>query len=128
MEGQSDHFEVRDLADVRSFAVEAWAGRRASGWPFSRFDISSRELRVLLSFPWFTTRSQLAAAIQAVHVTRRLGDMWCIRFDDARGTLGDVHVHPVYRRHQMIDELRRCGYQVTGDTVRGASRWHRRHS
>jgi len=77
MEGQSHDFVVGDSADFRSFAVEAWAGRRASGWPFSRFDISSRELRVRLSFPWFTTRSQQAAAIQAVQVTRRLGDMCC---------------------------------------------------
>ena len=128
MEGQSHDVAAGDFADFRSFAVEAWAGRRASGWPFSRFDISSRELRVRLSFPWFTTRSQQAAAIQAVQVTRRLGDMCCIRFDDARGNLSDVHVHPLCRRQQMIEELRRCGYHVTGDTTRGASRWHRRHS
>jgi hypothetical protein len=119
MEGQSHDVAVRDSADFRCFAVEAWAGRRASGWPFSRFDISCREMRVRLSFPWFTTRSQQAAAIQAVQVTRRLGDMCCIRFDDARGNLGDVHVHPLYSRQQMIDELRRCGYHVTGETVRG---------
>jgi hypothetical protein len=128
MEGQSHDFVVGDSADFRSFAVEAWAGRRASGWPFSRFDISSRELRVRLSLPWFTTRSQQAAAIQAVLVTRRLGDMCCIRFDDARGNLGDVHVHPLYRRQQIIDELCRCGYHVTGDTVHRASRWRRPHS
>src|SRR5271165_1680586 len=117
MEGQSHDFAVCDSAYFRSFAVEAWTGRRASGWPFSRFDISTRELRVRLSFPWFTTRSQQATAIQAVQVTRRLGDMCCIRFDDTSGNLGDVHVHPLYRRQQMIDELRRCGYHVTGETV-----------
>jgi hypothetical protein len=128
MEGQSRDFAVRDSADFRSFAVEAWAGRRASGWPFPRFDISSRELRVRLSFPWFTTRSQQAAAIQAVQVTRRLGDMCCIRFDDARSNLGDVHVHPLCHRQQMIEELRRCGYHVVGDTIAAASRWRRRQS
>ena len=127
MEGHSDEFTVRKSVDFRSFAVEAWAGRRACGWPLSRFDISSRELRVRLSFPWFTTRSQQASAIQAVHVTRRLGDMCCIRFDDTRGNLSDVHVHPLHRRQQIFDELRRCGYHVIGDTVGRASRWHRRH-
>jgi hypothetical protein len=126
MDGQSHDFTVSASAEFRSFAVEAFAGRRASGWPFCRFDISSRELRVRLSFPWFTTRSQEAAAIRAVVVKRRLGDMCCIRFDDIVGNLGDVHVHPLYRRRQMIDELRRCGYEVVGDTVRGGSRWRRR--
>jgi hypothetical protein len=121
MEGRAHNVVVRDSADFRSFAVEAFAGRRASGWPFSRFDISSSELRVRLSFPWFTTRSQQATAIRAVVVTRRLGDLCCIRFDDAVGNLADVHVHPLYRRQQMIDELRRSGYHVIGDTVRGAS-------
>ena len=127
VEGQSRNLEVREPSDFRSFAVEAFAGRRASGWPFSRFDISSRELRVRLSFPWFTTRSQQSGAIRAVVVTRRFGDMCCIRFEDALGNLGDVHVHPLYRRRQMIDELRRCGYSVVGDTFRAASRWRRRH-
>jgi len=61
-------------------------------------------------------------------ITRRLGDMCCIRFDDDASNLGDVHVHPLCRRQQIIDELRRCGYHVIGDTVRGASRWHRRHN
>ena len=121
-------FEVGDSADFRSFAVEAFAGRRASGWPFSRFDISSRELRVRMSFPWFTTRSQQAAAIRAVVVTRRLGGMYCIRFDDASGNLGDVHVHPVYRGKQMIDELRRCGYHIIGDAIRRGPRWRRRNA
>jgi len=127
MDGQSHDFTVRASAEFGCFAVEASAGRRASGWPFSRFDIRSRELRVRLSFPWFTTRSQQAAAIRAVIVKRRLGDMCCIRSDDTVGNLRDVHVHPLYRRQQMIGELRRCcGCEVVGDTVRGGSRWHRR--
>lgn len=126
MDGQSQDFTVRAPAGFRSFAVEAFVGHRASGWPFSRFDISSRELRVRLSFPRFTTRSQQAAAIQSVVVKRRLGGMCCIRFDDTVGKLSDVHVHPLYRRKQMIDELRCCGYEVVDDTVRGGSRWHRR--
>ena len=127
MDDQSHNIAIRDSAGFPSFAVEAFAGRRASGWPFSRFDISSRELRARLSFPWFTTRSQQAAAIQTVFVSRRLGNMCCIRFDDTAGDLRDVHVHPLYRRQKIIDELRRCGYHVVGDTVRAASRWHRRH-
>ena len=122
MDGQSQDFTVRASPGFRSFAIEAFIGRRASGWPASRFDISSRELRVRLSFPWFTTRSQQSEAIRSVVVKRRLGDMCCIRFDDAIGNLDDVHVHPLYRRQQMIDELRRCGYQVVDDAVRGGSR------
>jgi hypothetical protein len=119
MEDQSQNFAVRGPDEFRSFAVEAFVGRRASGWPFARFDISNHELRVRLSFPWFTTRSQQAAAIRAVVVTRRFGDTWWIHFDDAADSIGDVHVHPIYRRQQMIDELRRCGYRVVGDPVQG---------
>ncbi len=85
MDDQSHNIAVRDPAEFQSFAVEAFASRRVSGWPFSRFDISSRELRVRLSFPWLTTRSEQAAAIRAVIVTRRFGDMCCSRFDDAGG-------------------------------------------
>ena len=127
MEDQSHSFAARDTADFRSFAVEAFVGRRATCWPFARFDISSSELRVRLPFPWFMTRSLQATAIRAVMVTRRFGDLYWMRFDDAAGNLGDVHVHSPFRR-QQIEELRRCGYQVVGDTVGEGPRWHRRHS
>jgi hypothetical protein len=42
--------------------------------------------------------------------------------------LADVRVYPIYRRQQIIDELHRCGYHVSGDTAQRASRWRRRHS
>ena len=129
MGDQSHNVAAADSACVRSFAVGAFVGRRVTGWPFARFDISRGELRVRLSFPWFTTRSQQAAAIRAVIVTRRFGNTCWIGFDDA-GRLGDVHVHAIYRRKQMIDELRRCGYHVVGDTGEGAParRWPWRRS
>lgn len=122
MEAQSGDIALREPSEFRSFAVEAFVGRRATGWPLARFDISSSELRVRLPLPWLTTRSQQAAAIRAVLVRRRLGGLCCIRFDDADGSLGEVHVHPIYRRDQMLDELRRCGYHVVSDTVRRGSR------
>src|SRR5215469_9366711 len=102
MDDQSRNLAADNSRDFRSFAVEAFVGHRATGWPFARFDISSSELRVRLSFPWFTTRSQQATAIRAVTVTRRFGNSYCIRFDDTAGSLGDVHVHALYRRQQMI--------------------------
>jgi hypothetical protein len=86
--------------------VEAFVGHRVTGWPFARFDISSSELRVRLSFPWFTTRSQQATAIRAVTVTRRFGSMYWIGFYDANGSLRDVRIHPIYCRQEIIDELR----------------------
>ena len=124
------HLAAADSAEIQSFAVEAFVGHRATGWPFARFDISTSALRVRLSFPWFTTRSQKATAIRAVTVTRRFGGTCCVRFDDDAGSLGDVHVHTPFRCKQMIDELRRCGYTVVGDTDLGprARRWHRRKS
>jgi len=126
MDDQSRNLAADNSRDFRSFAVEAFVGHRVSGWPFARFDISSRELRVRLSFPWFTTRSQQAAAIRAVVVARRFGNRWWLRFDDDGGSLGDVHVYPIYRRQQIIDELHQCGYHVAGDTAQRASCWHSR--
>jgi hypothetical protein len=100
MDDQSRNLAADDSRDFRSFAVEAFVGRRASGWPFARFDISRSELRVRLSFPWFTTRSQQASAIRAVVVARRFGNRWWLRFDDDGGSIGDVHVYPIYRRER----------------------------
>ena len=51
MDDQSRNLAADNSRDFRSFAVEAFVGHRASGWPFARFDISSRELRVRRSFP-----------------------------------------------------------------------------
>jgi hypothetical protein len=99
-------------AAYRSFAVEAFVGRRVSGWPFGRLDVSASELRVRLSFPWFAVRSQAAAAIRAVVVARRRGGMCWLRFDDAKGAMADVRVHPPFKLEQIIDELLRCGYKV----------------
>jgi hypothetical protein len=128
MDDQSRSRTADNSRDFRPFAVEAFVGHRVSGWPFARFDVSSRELRVRLSFPWFTMRSQQAAGIRAVVVARRFGNRWWLRFDDDGGSLRDVHVYPIYRRQQVIDELHRCGYHVVGDTAERASRWHRRQS
>jgi hypothetical protein len=128
MDDQSRDLAADNSRNFRSFAVEAFVGRRASGWPFARFDISGRELRVRLSFPWFTTRSQQAAAIRAVVVARRFGNRWWLRFDDDGGSMGDVHVYPICRRQQIIDELHRCGYHVAGDSAQRAARWYRRQS
>jgi hypothetical protein len=129
MEEHTDSVAASEFVGVRSFRVEAFIGRRVAGWPFSRFDISSSELRVRLSFPWFISRSQQATAIRAVIVKRRLDRYW-IGFDDAAGNLSDARVHPIYRYQQVIGELRRCGYNVVGDTSRGAqaSRWRWRSS
>ena len=130
MEDQSHNFAAHESARIRSFAVEAFVGHRVTGWPFARFDIIISELRVRLSFPRFTTRSQQGTAIRAVIVTRRLGSMYWIGFDDANGSLRDVRVHPIYCRQQIIDELRRCGRHLVGDTDPGARapRWHWRRS
>jgi hypothetical protein len=115
MEADSQNIASWDSAACRSFAVEAFVGRRVSGWPFGRFDVSARALRVRLSFPWSAVRSQEAAAIRAVVVARRRGGMRWLRFDDANGYMADVHVHSPFKLEQVIDELRRCGYQVIDD-------------
>ena len=127
MDDQPGNLAADNSRDFRSFAVEAFVGHRASSLPFARFDISSRELRVRLSFPWFTTRSQQAAAIRAVVVARRFGNRWWLRFDDDGGSLRDARVYPIYHRQQIIDELHRCGYHVAGDNAPRATGWHRRH-
>lgn len=115
-------------ASWRSFAVEAWAGRKATGWPLGRFDIGSAGLRVRLSFPWFTTRSAGKDTITSVSIARH-AVVWCVRFEDANQCLADVHVHLPMRAQRIIDELRQHGYAVMdrrtgGQVVRLPKRWH----
>jgi len=99
-------------AASRSFAVEAFVGRKATGWPFARLDVATSELCVRLPFPWFISRRQAATAIDAVILSSRFGRLCCIRFDDGAGSLANVHVHPLLRTQLVIEELRRCGYRL----------------
>jgi hypothetical protein len=43
MEAKCGNIAVRGPAEFRSFAVEAFVGRRATGWPLARFDISNSD-------------------------------------------------------------------------------------
>ena len=97
----------------RSFAVEAHAGRKITGWPLGRFDVGADRLRVRLGFPWFTTRSADKDAITIVSVARIVPGIWCVRFDDSGQRLADAHIHLPVRAQRIIKELRECGYTVT---------------
>lgn len=112
----------------RSFAVEAYAGRKIAGWPLGRFDIGPEGLRVRLLFPWFITRSAAKDTITVVSVARTVTGVCCVRFEDSGQCLADVHAHLPVRAQRIIDELRRCGYVVadrrTGEPVaRVPKRW-----
>ena len=97
----------------RSFAVEAYAGRKIAGWPLSRFDIGADRLRVRLGFPWFVTRSAGKNTITVVSAARTVPGIWCLRFDDSGQRLADAHVHLPFRAQRIIDELHQHGYAVT---------------
>jgi hypothetical protein len=97
----------------RSFAVEAYAGRKIAGWPLGRFDVGTDGLRVRLLFPWFVTRSAGKDTIAVVSVARTATGVWCVRFEDSDQRLADVRVHLPVRAQRIIDELRQCGYAVT---------------
>jgi hypothetical protein len=97
----------------RSFAVEAYAGRRIAGWPLGRFDVGAEGLQVRLRFPWFVTRSSGKDTITRVSVARAVTGVWCVRFEDSGQRLADVHVHLPVRAQRIIDELRQCGYAIT---------------
>jgi hypothetical protein len=104
-------FPVPGLAPSRSFAVEAYVGRKAGGWPFARFDIAPAGLRVRLPFPWFTSRSAARQTITVISVGRSIAH-YCVRFEDSAGALADVHVHLPARPNRVIEELHRSGYVV----------------
>ncbi|HCU93788.1 MAG TPA: hypothetical protein DHU96_14100 [Actinobacteria bacterium] len=105
--------DVASLASCRSFAVDAFVGRKAGGWPFARFDIGPAGLRVRLPFPWFAARSAAKETITSVSVGRTIGGAYCLRFEDSARHLADVHVHlRLTRQARVIDELRRSGYAV----------------
>lgn len=96
----------------RSFAVEAYVGRRTTGWPFARFDVAPARLRVRLPFPWFVSRPAAQTAIRAVAVSRTWSGICCVRFEDTGQDLADAHVHLPCCAGRVIDHLLRCGYQV----------------
>jgi hypothetical protein len=101
------------VASWLTFAVEAYAGRKIAGWPLGRFDIGAEGLRVRLLFPWFITRSAGKNTITSISVTRSVGEICCIRFDDSGQHLANVHVHMPFRAQRIIDELRQREYTVT---------------
>jgi hypothetical protein len=112
----------------RSFAVEAYIGRKAAGWPLARFDVGAQILQVRLLFPWFVTRSAGRDTITFVSVARHVGPIWCVRFHDTGQRLADVHVHMPLRAQRIIDELRRHEYTVTDNSgqplIRLPKPWH----
>jgi hypothetical protein len=113
----------------RSFAVEAYVGRKISGWPLGRFDVGADGLRVRLPFPWFVTRSAGRDAIASISAARTVSGIWCLRFEDSGQFLADARVHLPVGAQRIIDELRHRGYTVTdrksGQPVaRLPKRWH----
>ena len=111
----TDIAEVPTLMCVgpsRSFAVEAYIGRKAAGWPFAHLDIGPARLQVRLPFPWFTSRSAARQTITAVSVGRSLA-RYCLRIQDTAGILTNVHVHLPVRPDRVIQELHHSGYVVT---------------
>lgn len=104
--------------EFRSFAVEARVGLRVSGWPFGRFKVGPQELQVRLTFPWFTSRTAAKSAVSAVSAgTSKVTRRTCLRFDAPAGSLTDVRVYVPYHPDRVIDELRRCGYEVADERV-----------
>lgn len=100
------------IATFRSFAVEAFAGHRAGGWPFARFNVGPQALQVKVPFPWNASRMATKPTILSVDVRRRRGGICCFSFEDSAGSLDNVHVHVPFRSDRIIDELHRCGYEV----------------
>lgn len=114
---------MSSVEEFRSFAVEASVGHRMSGWPFARFNVGPQALQVKLSFPWFASRAAAKSTIGTVSVgSSKISGRACFRFGAPAGSLADVRVYVPFRPDRIIDELRRCGYEVADERVIG-QRW-----
>jgi hypothetical protein len=102
------------MAGQKSFAVEAWAGHWAMGWPFGRLDIGPAGLRVRSwpPVPWFRPRQAAKETIQIISVGRSRFNGCLLKIEDSAGCFSNVRVRLAMRPQRIIDELQRCGYPV----------------
>jgi hypothetical protein len=100
------------VAEPKTFVTSVFAGHRAAGLPFGRFEVSDDRLTAR-SWPrgrWIR-RSIAKKDITAVRVTlvRRVTR---IRVEDAAEEFGGVLVESPFRGRRILVDLRQRGYPV----------------
>jgi hypothetical protein len=111
---------------IRTFAVTAVIGRRITGWPFGRLDVSREFLRVR----GFGRKERQAACGSVTLVTRKRTSAGrsLMRIDDLGGHFRGTRLELAVGSGRIMVGLRACGYPVepAGRRFRLRVPWHRR--
>jgi hypothetical protein len=96
----------------RTFAVGAYVGRKAAGWPFARLDVSDDRLTVRCwPLPWFRPRTVSKEEIAAVEVGKNTV-IDHLSFQVEGGAFEKVSIDLPVRPKRVIRELKARGYVV----------------
>ena len=97
---------------VRSFAVGAYVGRKAAGWPFARLDVADDSITVRCwPLPWFGPRMVNKRAIIEISLKKNTV-LDHLKFIDSENSFARVSVDLPIRPKRVISELRARGYPV----------------
>jgi hypothetical protein len=97
---------------VRSFAVGAYVGRKAAGWPFGRLDVADDNITVRCwPLPWFGPQTMSKETIIEISLEKSL-TLDHLKFVDSENSFTKVSVDLPVRSKRAISELKARGYPV----------------
>lgn len=96
----------------KTFAVGAYVGCKAAGWPFGRLDIDDDMITVRCApIPWFSPLSVSREAITEISIYKnRVLDH--LKFNDSGAVFAKVSLDLPVRPRRIIKELRSRGYPL----------------
>jgi len=110
---------------VRSFAVGAYVGRKAAGFPFARLDVADDSITVRCwPLPWFGAHTVSKNAILEISLQKNLV-LDHLKFIDSDECFARVSVDLPIRPKRVISELKARGYRWS---IVGPPRFFRRAS
>ncbi len=100
---------------MTTYKVGARVGHRAAGWPFARFTVTRDELR-LTCWPvaWFRPIIATRESVVGVTVSFKLRAA-VLRVAGADDVFAGSVIELPSRADQIVEELRRCGYNVVDE-------------
>lgn len=110
--------------ELSTFAVTVVIGRRITGWPFGRLDISREFVRVR----GFGRKERHVPRDAVIRITceRTLTGRHLMWIEDVAGNFHDTRLELATGSGRIIDELRACGYPVEAVDRRLRPPWSRR--